>query len=176
MSKPKWTADDVEIAVTKFLDPRKNLIIPNVSWGFFKWHEADILVIRPSMWAAEIEIKVSRQDIKKDLDKKHHHKDKRIRELWFAVPEELSDDENIPACAGIISVSEHRGRRFCKRKRLPVADKSARKITAAEQETLLRLSYFRVISLKEKLQGYRARLRDCREEISSLRKRAAPGS
>ena len=168
--KPKWTADDIEIAVTKFLDPRKNLIIPNVSWGFFRWHEADIVVVRPSMWMAEIEIKVSRQDIKKDLEKKHRHKEKRIRELWFAVPEDLSDDPNIPEHAGIIAVSEHKGRRFCKRKRLPEIDRNAIKITKEEQDTLLRLSYFRIISLKEKLHECRARLRESREEASRLKK------
>lgn len=155
----KWTAQQIEIAVVRHFDMRRNLCIPNVSWGFFHNHEADLLIVTNNDWCSEVEIKVSAQDIKKDMGKKHGHKEAQLKYLWFAVPEELSGHADIPDHAGILSCSKFwdykkRRRYFVKRIRLPKADKEARKITEKERADLMRLGCLRIWMLKEKLDGY----------------------
>jgi len=80
----------------------------NVSWGMFN-HECDILVLNKDNTFTEVEIKISKADIKKDLTKSHKHKDyhNRIHKLYFAIPERLENEEIfslIPDHAGIMVV------------------------------------------------------------------------
>lgn len=100
------TAQDIEIAVAEFVNFRQNLVVPNVHWGWGLKHEADMLVLRPSGYCDEIEIKVTAADIKADAKKRNSHwDDKRILRVWFAVPHTLAVNPNIPADAGILSVT-----------------------------------------------------------------------
>ena len=62
-------AIDIELAVSNYLNPRTNLIVPNVHWGMCL-HECDLLVITRSGYAWEVEIKVSRVDLIKNKEKK----------------------------------------------------------------------------------------------------------
>lgn len=95
---------DMEIAVANFFNFRRNLIVPNVSWGL-GLHECDLLILTPAGYAWEVEIKVSKQDLKKDLLKRHGHNHKKIKYLYFAIPKELEDCMGyIPKRAGIILV------------------------------------------------------------------------
>lgn len=57
------------LAVCQHFEPRVNLCIPNYQRGT-TGYEADILVIRPTLWAEEIEIKVSFADFKRDFTSK----------------------------------------------------------------------------------------------------------
>ena len=98
---------DVELAVVASLHIRKNLVVPNVSWGLLHGQEADLLVVYPSNWMHEIEIKVTSQDIKADKGKRKWvigWQDPRIHQFWFAVPEALQDHPDIPEHAGIYTV------------------------------------------------------------------------
>jgi len=144
------TAKEIELILVKHFDFRTNLIVPNVSWGWKLPYEADLVVLRPSGWAEEIEIKVCKGDIKADREKKwSQHWDKHFLKLWFAVPSNLSDCEFIPEHAGILSVhkNEHghprvvitRGAR-----RNPVA----RKVTEKERQKLSELGCMRIWDLK----------------------------
>jgi hypothetical protein len=100
------TTRDIEIAVARHFNYRANLIVPNVWWGWRLRHEADLLVVRPSGYCDEVEIKVSLSDIKADLKKRWSHwDDNRVLRVWFAVPEHLAGCEHIPAQAGVLSVS-----------------------------------------------------------------------
>jgi len=101
------TAQDVEIAVAKHFNYRTNVIVPNVYWGLGLRYEADLVVLRPSNWAIEVEIKVSASDIKADLRKAHQHDSRLFKELYFAVPEELKNNPFIPDHAGILSASKY---------------------------------------------------------------------
>lgn len=145
---PKWTSSEITDALARHIGVRTNVIVPNVSWGFFRHHEADVLVIKSSNWADEIEIKVSAADIKRDLGKNHgkgHVRPNTVKALWFAVPAELADDPNIPEVAGIYSLSRHP--KFgieVKVKRAPQLNKRARKLTDAEVNKILRLGYLRM--------------------------------
>lgn len=72
-------------------------------------HECDLLVVNKGGFAYEIEIKVSRADVKKDLTKAHvHPQTDRIKRLYFAIPAELATADVlsfIPAHAGILVVA-----------------------------------------------------------------------
>lgn len=105
----KITAVDIELATSVLMNRRNNLIVPNVSWGLLHRQEADLLVVYPSGWMSEVEIKVTAQDIKADMQKCKWawNMDPRIHEFWFAVPEALKDHPDIPEFAGIISVYDH---------------------------------------------------------------------
>ena len=99
------TAQDIEIAVALHFNSRVNLIVPNVHWGWDLRHEADMIVLRPSGYCDEVEIKVRRADIGADAKKRYSHwESRRISRVWFAVPEELASCDAIPADAGILAV------------------------------------------------------------------------
>ena len=101
---------DIEIGIMDYFGIRKNLIVPNVSWGIQynnKYlHECDILVLTNSGYATEIEIKISRTDLLKDCKKFHGHKHDLITNLFFAVPEVLKEIalDIIPERAGLLIV------------------------------------------------------------------------
>jgi hypothetical protein len=146
----------IEIAVAKMFGYRQNLIIPNVSWGFFDGFEVDLLIVRPSLWAIEIEIKTTAGDIKRDALKNRHRDAKwypqgqaKIQRKYFAVPLALADHQSIPADVGVIGVTET-GAAFIKRP-APLR-KGAVKISASEERALLRLAHMRVWTMKEALE------------------------
>ena len=95
---------EMEILISEYFDPRINLAVPNVSWGL-GLHECDILILTKSGCAYEIEIKTSKSDLKADAKKYHGHFSKRIKRLYFAIPEYLGVQEMkkfIPNRAGIL--------------------------------------------------------------------------
>jgi hypothetical protein len=138
----------VEVAVAKYFNPRRNLIVPNVWWGLGFNYELDLVVLTKCGYAYEVEIKVSRQDIKADLKKSHGHSSKRISRLYFAVPSELSDDKNIPEDAGILSISLNADGRYGVRKIREAKRKDARIFTDKERLKLAELGTMRIWKLK----------------------------
>ena len=104
------TSSDIEKAITYYPSSpfyyRRWLVVPNISWGL-NLHECDLLALSSSNCAHEIEIKVSKSDLKADLGKKHGHRSEKIKCLWFAVPVELKEscEKFCPERAGIILVS-----------------------------------------------------------------------
>jgi len=107
------TADEVQYALTYSQHSpfyiRSHIVVPNVHWGLGFNHELDLLsVSMPGNIGTEIEIKVSRGDVKRDLEKEHCHYDERIRYLYFAGPRNLLGDfyKYVPEGAGIITVSQ----------------------------------------------------------------------
>jgi hypothetical protein len=69
---------------------RRWIVVPNVSWGWGLEYEADLIAVSATRTCHEIEIKVSRQDLRCDRQKpKHHRMDARIKKFWYAVPSEL---------------------------------------------------------------------------------------
>ena len=142
----------IEKLVVRHFNPRANIIVPNVSWGLLQY-EADLVILRPSMYAIEVEIKTSKADIKRDLLKRHSHDSDLFRELWFAIPEALKDDVNIPTKAGIMAVEKRRnGVGFQLRiVRRGTLNKYASKWTPTQKDKLLNLGCMRIWSLKEAL-------------------------
>lgn len=142
---------EMEIALMKFFDIKRNIIVPNIYWGMRINHECDLFIISNSGYATEIEIKVSKQDIKKDLEKTHCHFDRKIKYLYFAIPKELNDCiEFIPKDAGILVVWDKR----VELRRLPKKIGSY-KFTDKEKYKLARLGAMRILGMKEKIQKLR---------------------
>ena len=105
----KITIYEIEIAIANYFGIRENIIVPNISWGI-KIHECDLLIIRKPGCGVEVEIKISKSDLKADFKKKHNHIDpyNRIKEFYFAIPDYLEDClPLIPEHAGVISVSRN---------------------------------------------------------------------
>lgn len=146
------TAQDIEIAVAHHFDYRRNVIVPNVHWGMGLHYEADLVVLRPSGWAVEVEIKISAADIRADLKKWRQHDSPLFRQLYFAVPLELADNPNIPEHAGILAVSADKwGRNTVKPTRGTKLRRDAVKWTAEQRHKLLHLAAMRTWTLKQHL-------------------------
>lgn len=162
----KITTLEMEVELSKFLNHRMNLVIPNVSWGMFG-HECDLIKLTPSGFCSEIEIKISLSDLKKDNEKKHNHIDSgapyevhtngnKIKYLYFAIPEYLEQHiEHIPERAGILILREKKN--FYKEKYLKFfqirAPKKQSNYRFSEKERikLLSLMAMRIWRLKQKL-------------------------
>jgi hypothetical protein len=100
------TCPEIEMAIVRYFNPRLNTIVPNVWWGMGLNHECDLFVLTKSGFAYEVEIKVSRSDIKADLKKPYGHDSRLLRKLYFAIPEKLTGSiDLIPERAGVLTVS-----------------------------------------------------------------------
>lgn len=152
--QPKLHAGHIEVAVAKLIGWRTHTIVPNVSWGLGLKHEADMLVLDKSNRLTEVEIKVSKSDLKADLSKKHGHSSPIISRLVYAVPDDLVETASqiLPNGVGIISVSwnSYRGSYKAKWVRNCKHSKS-RKPDEKQIIKLAQLGCMRIWSLKEKL-------------------------
>ena len=142
------TSGEIEIAIANHFGIRKNIIVPNVSWGMFGY-ELDLCILNcKSMYASEVEIKISKSDLKRDSKKYRAHERNRnlIRQLWFAMPEKLRGCEDlIPEKAGIIFVGKTG---MTLEFRRPKANISALKWNIVEAYNLARLGTMRIWKLK----------------------------
>lgn len=155
-----------------------NCCIPNVHGKLPG--EADLLVIRPSLWAEEVEIKISKADFKREFIKKaakHRvlsegskimHYDWRtgnlttlrtdphlISRFWFAMPMELAEEllPEIPGHAGLLGVAPRPtpwSRPIVKVIKTAPKLKMGRKLTEAEKSYFLRLALFRYWDIRHK--------------------------
>lgn len=148
------TCLEIEKACAVIWGWRQNMIVPNISWGA-GIHECDLLVLSKAGWATEIEIKVSRSDLKKDAEKKHGHDSKKIKYLYFAIPDKLLNCiEFIPERAGIIAVYDNGSYGFrATVHRQPEANKEATKWTDKDRSNLGRLGCMRIWQLKSTVIG-----------------------
>lgn len=110
---------ELEQAVVNMLQTthkRKAVIIPNAYWGVGIYHECDLLCIVPGKKnkdetsVIEIELKVSKADLLKDLKKEHGHRSDNIKYIYYAVPEDLVPivQEKFPEHCGIITAKKNR--------------------------------------------------------------------
>ena len=143
---------ELESKLVKWFEPRRQLIVPNVSWGWGLTYEVDLVVVRPSGYAIEVELKVSRADVIADQKKGKWRRgwgNDRFRESWFAVPEKLQDFAlaNIPAHCGLIVVPEdsYPCIRVVRKAKL---NTKAKPLTEKEEIALLRLAAIRMWTLK----------------------------
>jgi len=153
-------SEDIEVAVADHFGIRNCLIVPNASWGV-GLHECDLLVVSSSGYLNEIEIKVTKADLKADQKKGHQHRSDKIKYLWFAIPSSLYYGEGvvdlIPAHAGILVVT-HEGVYDSWRvdvKREATANKAATPATPAEHYDIARLGALRIWGLKKRLRKVR---------------------
>ncbi len=146
---------EIEIALMSHFGVRQNIIVPNVSWGMLPY-EADLVILTGSNYATEIEIKVSKADLKKDKEKRHKHDSDMFKYFYFAVPKKLVEFAltEIPENAGLFSVEE-RGNIYnpywVKQEKAPVLNKSHCKWKEADRIKLAELGCMRILGLKEKI-------------------------
>jgi hypothetical protein len=103
------TSKDVMKALTRTGGPmcrRRWVVVPNVFWGWGLSYEADMIAVSKSGTCTEIEIKVSRQDLRADKLKRKWLSGlgPMVARFYYAVPEALQEYalEIIPESAGLI--------------------------------------------------------------------------
>jgi hypothetical protein len=139
------TCYEIEIALARYLDYGRYVMVPNLSYGMFSY-EMDLCALNKSMYAFEFEIKISRSDLKRDAAKHHHHMSEvfaknLIRGLWFVMPEKLRGcEEFVPERAGIMFV-DGTGKITVARRVKPV--ETAKKWTFEDAYKLARLGTIR---------------------------------
>ncbi len=55
----------MEMALYRKLSANEKIICPNISWGIGINHECDLFIVDKNNFVTEIEIKVSKSDLKK---------------------------------------------------------------------------------------------------------------
>jgi len=175
--KTTITLNEIEVAIAKYYGIRKHIIVPNVSWGFcwkdkdgwHSMHECDMFIIRKSGYAIEVEIKRTKSDLLNDFKKRHGHVSTKIREFYYAIPEEKADEWSklIPEHAGIITyykyvqdIWDRKKSRWTDKTKWVMGVKTMRKakinkfsvkLTTEEQFKIARLGTLRIWNLKEKM-------------------------
>ena len=161
VSEKKVSVSEIECAVSRYFNPRIHLIVPNISHGM-NLHECDLLVMNGRNYGVEVEIKISKADVKKDLEKGHGHHSNRIRRLFFAIPEYLYTEDVIaliPERAGIFVIQPRKKilghyESFyylspkCILKRNAKINKSARPFTDSERLEMGRLGMLRYWNIR----------------------------
>ncbi len=172
MSVP--TCTEIEHCLAQEWGPRQNIIVPNVSWGL-GIHECDLLIASKSGWATEIEIKVSRADLKKDAGKGHGHISNKIKWLYFALPEALENClDLVPAHAGVIIIRNNfrEGysipRHSAEFVRSPTPNQAARKLDDDEMKQLMRLGCLRIWTLKQSVIRLKAEIKFLKHEKQKI--------
>lgn len=143
------TTPEMELAINSFYIKKQGIMVPNISWGMYINHECDLLFISKSGYATEIEIKVSKADLKKDAQKWHKHSSSWIRELYFAIPDRMNNEECInliPEHAGIIIVKNNKASVIRKAK-----PKNVNPITHDQAYKLLYLTQFRYWKMRREI-------------------------
>lgn len=156
----------------------KLLVVPCCYWA---GHEADLLVIENKLRIVDIEIKISRADLKADMAKdkwyrrrpwSQRHKDRRrmpwpekVWKHYYAMPKEIWTPDleaHIPEQSGVILVSHLQGlqrragtepKAYAEVKRRAVPNKDAKPISQADVFNLARLENLRYWALVRKTQG-----------------------
>jgi hypothetical protein len=140
------TASTISLAIAKYFGTRTHIIVANVSWGMDLPYEADLLILHASGYMDEVEIKISKSDLRRDRLKYHNHDGRHIRRLWFAVPEKLAPIiHEIQERAGVLVVGAD-GR--VRMERRPIINKLAPKLRDDQKFQLARLGAMRVWDLK----------------------------
>jgi len=158
---PKISTIEIECEIAKYFGIRKNIIVPNISWGLSGMHECDIFIIKPTGFAVEVEIKISKSDLLADFKKDHNHIDRknRICEFYYAMPKDLYEKckDLIPEGAGIISTEWYYNAYYMKwvlhttTQRGATRIKGAKRLTDAEQLKVAKLGTMRIWTLKAKI-------------------------
>lgn len=150
------TSNEIELAVTRYFGVQRHTIVPNVSWGMFPY-ELDMCVLNHrSRYAYEVEIKISRSDLRRDQKKGHHHdrNGNAIKGLWFAMPKKMFGCEDlVPETAGIMYIDEQ-GKVLISRK--PKSNPVAIRWTFEQCYFLARLGTMRMWTLKRILHAQKA--------------------
>ena len=168
------TTTELELALMKHFDFRKNIIVPNVTKiSQLVKFETDLLVLSKANFAHGIELKVSLSDFKKEVNKTHIKRARGIPDLgyWdydfdfyfkplkhfsYAFPEELLDYacKNVDERFGLykvrqMSYKQEKWLNVCEVRKPKVLFKT--KWTDKEVKHLMHLGCMRIYNLKTKI-------------------------
>lgn len=142
---------DIELAVVEFFGKRKFMMVPNVSHGFDLNYEADLMILTPTDFLYEVEIKVSKSDMKADLKKQNAHNSIYVKRLYFAFPEQLLETalEILPEDVGLFVAHTHlNGSVYVVLKRKPKEITNCKTVPIEKQYKLARLGVLRMWNMK----------------------------
>jgi hypothetical protein len=145
--------EEIEIAIARYFQYRRCIIVPNISWGL-GIHECDVLIIRNSGYAIEVEIKRSKSDLLNDFKKVHNHQSNKIKEFYYAIPKEYYEEwkDIIPSHAGILVYHRNTGDNIAIwQKKNAVKNKGCRKLSEEEIFKAAKLGCMRIWNLKQRL-------------------------
>ena len=86
----RWSVAEIQEAIVRHTCNEQS--IPNVSFGFFRGMECDLVQVSGSNYIHEFEIKRAWSDFLADFRKRHFHDDIRIVRLTFVLPEAFAGD------------------------------------------------------------------------------------
>lgn len=157
MTDTNLSIQQIELAIAQMFGIRNNIIVPNVSWGFFATHEADLVIINKSSYLTEVEIKRSWHDFLNDFKKHTTHDEGKVMWKYYAVPESLSEKvwqylcDNEHKDWGVIAYNEMGGAWIVKYPNNYGHSAPAKKLFLEEKLSIARLGCMRIWKLKEKL-------------------------
>ena len=163
----KWSETVIAAALARQVFRAKHLVIvPNCSWP---GSECDLLVVTPNLRVIDVEIKISRADLRADARKDkwyhswdwrldgHYDKTRRKRRQWphrvwkhyYALPRdlwsaELLDSLPSPASGVLLMYEEKSGDFRIRVERMAKPDRQAEKITPEDAIDIARLASLRM--------------------------------
>ena len=169
----KWSETTIAAALARQVFKSKHLVIvPNCSWP---GSECDLLVVTPSLRVIDVEIKISRADLKADAgkDKWYHswdwrldgHYDKALRKprqwphrVWkhyYALPRDIWDAALLdslpsPTCGVLLMYEDRHGDFRIRVERMAKPDRQAEKITHEDAIDIARLASLRMWNALER--------------------------
>jgi len=166
----KLKTSEMEVRLMMFFGFTRNLIVPAVTNAGKLGFEADLLVLSPAGYATAIEIKVSKSDLRNDLNKKHIKQIgqkmeysgrsafefyyKPLKFFYYAVTKELEKSamDQIPDFAGLIVVDNHNGTKYPTIKKVkPAKELFKNQWNKDEISNIARIGTMRLYNLKFKL-------------------------
>lgn len=169
---PPWTEDRIAsvMAYQLMRDGRSVLVVPRCHWV---GHECDLLVIEPGLRIIDVEVKISRADLKADAKKDKWWKRRpwsrrrraedgttpagepfprqwpdKVWKHYYVMPAEIWDESllaGLPAASGVLLLNNACTTGFSVR-RQPKANPDARPITPADAIDIARLASLRMWS------------------------------
>ena len=160
-SSSKWSEAKIGKALAHKLQQRSTLIVPNCYWT---GSETDLLVIDKSLRIIDVEIKISRADLKADAKKDKWWKSRpwsrkatgprqwpdKVWKHYYVMPEEIWEPkllEAINPCSGVITIAQderYNGGCRVDVKRAAKPCKEAKAISPADAIDLARLTSLRL--------------------------------
>ena len=142
------TENKIANIIAAYYDYGKSIILPNYASGLTGW-EADVIILRETGWAEEVEIKTSLSDFKAEFKNKIEKHKKLMstkhycKKFWFAMPQELAAKaiDLIPEYAGLYAIGSYNRVKVIKN--APTL-KNAEKIPDDKRAHIMKCAYHRL--------------------------------
>jgi hypothetical protein len=173
----KWTAREIARSLTyQVFNHRHLIVVPNTYWP---GSETDLLLVRTDLRLMDVEIKISRSDLKADAKKEKwfdmasawpmgtsrpvtpRTHPRRIWKHYYALPQSIWTDELltvIQPASGIIIMTDHKTHPGCYLKRQAKPSKDAERISAEDLADIARMQSGRMWDAFDEVDRHRRAL------------------